>query len=81
MTSRKLRPPRGFCALTPCKLLAPPQSLRQIKPAPYQFALLFSVLCPYRKARNLILMAYLIAGDLSHLPASPYTTTSGAVLA
>jgi len=26
-------------------------------------------------------MAYLIAGDLSHLPASPYTTTSGAVLA
>lgn len=35
----------------------------------------------YRKARNLILMAYLIAGNLSHLPASPYTTTSGDVLA
>jgi transposase len=31
----------------------------------------------YRKPRNLILMAYLIAGNLSHLPASPYTTTSG----
>lgn len=33
----------------------------------------------YRKARNLILMAYLIAGKLSHLPASPYRTTSGAI--
>lgn len=31
----------------------------------------------YRKPRNLILIAYLIAGNLSHLPASPYTTTSG----
>lgn len=30
----------------------------------------------YRKPQNLILMAYLIAGNLSHLPASPYTTTS-----
>lgn len=35
----------------------------------------------YRKPRNLILMAYLIAAKLSQLPASPYTTTSGAVLA
>jgi transposase len=31
----------------------------------------------YRKPRNLILIAYLIAGNLSHLPASSYTTTSG----
>jgi len=31
----------------------------------------------YRKPRNLILMAYLIAARLSHLPASPYRTTSG----
>jgi transposase len=29
----------------------------------------------YRKPRNLILMAYLIASNLSHLPASPYRTT------
>ena len=35
----------------------------------------------YRKPRNLIIMAYLIAGRLSRLPASPYATTSGAVLA
>lgn len=34
----------------------------------------------YRKPRNLILMAYLIAGKLSHLPASPYHTTSGALV-
>lgn len=34
----------------------------------------------YRKPRNLILMAYLIAGKLSHLPASPYQTTSGALV-
>jgi len=33
-----------------------------------------------RKTRNLILMAYLIAGNLGHLPASPYSTTSGAVI-
>ena len=45
MALRKLRPPRGYRTLPP-GLLAPPQSLRQIKPAPYQFALLFSVLCP-----------------------------------
>ena len=31
----------------------------------------------YRQPRNLILMAYLIAAKLSHLPASPYRTTSG----
>jgi transposase len=30
----------------------------------------------YRKSRNFILMAYLIAGNLTHLPASPYRTTS-----
>ena len=34
----------------------------------------------YRKAQNLILMAYLIAENLSYLPASPYRTTSGDVL-
>lgn len=34
----------------------------------------------YRKPRNLINMSYLIAGKLSHLPASPYRTTSGVVL-
>lgn len=34
----------------------------------------------YRKPRNLILMAYLIAGNLSHLPASPYHATSGALI-
>ncbi|TQM93949.1 ISL3 family transposase [Roseinatronobacter monicus] len=30
----------------------------------------------YRKTRNLINMSYLIAGNLTHLPASPYRTTS-----
>lgn len=30
----------------------------------------------YRKTRNLITIAYLIAGNLTHLPASPYRTTS-----
>lgn len=30
-----------------------------------------------RKPRNLILTAYLIAGKLSHLSATPYTITSG----
>jgi transposase len=34
----------------------------------------------YRKPRNLILMAYLISGKLSHLQASPYTTTSRAIV-
>jgi len=34
----------------------------------------------YRKLRNFILMVYLIAGNLSHLPASPYRTTSGAII-
>ena len=34
----------------------------------------------YRKPRNFILMAYLLAGNLSHLPASPYRTTSGAII-
>ena len=34
----------------------------------------------YRKTRNLILMAYLLAGNLSHLPASPYRTTSGPII-
>jgi len=33
------------------------------------------------KARNLILMAYLIAGKLSHLLGSPYRTTSGDMIA
>jgi len=32
----------------------------------------------YRTKRNLITIAYLIAGKLSHLPAAPYHTTSGA---
>lgn len=34
----------------------------------------------YRRPRNLIIMSYLIAGKLCHLPASPYRTTYGAVL-
>jgi len=34
----------------------------------------------YRTNRNFINMAYLVAGRLNHLPASPYTTTSGAVV-
>ena len=34
----------------------------------------------YRKPRNLILMAYLISGKLRHLQASPYTTTSRAIV-
>ena len=33
-----------------------------------------------RKLRNLINMASLIAGNLSHLPASPYRTTSAAIV-
>jgi hypothetical protein len=33
----------------------------------------------YRKARNLILIVYLIAGSLNHLPPVPHTTTSGGV--
>ena len=35
----------------------------------------------YRTTRNFINMAYLVAGRLRHLPASPYDTTSGTVLA
>ena len=34
----------------------------------------------YRKPRNLMLMAYLIAAKLSHLPTSPYTTTYGDII-
>jgi len=34
----------------------------------------------YRRPRNLILMAYLIAGKLSHLMASPYRTRSGGLV-
>lgn len=34
----------------------------------------------YRKLKNLITMATLIAGNLSHLPASPYRTTSEAIV-
>uniref|UniRef100_UPI00399B5A70 ISL3 family transposase n=1 Tax=Roseovarius halophilus (ex Wu et al. 2025) TaxID=3376060 RepID=UPI00399B5A70 len=34
----------------------------------------------YRTTRNFINMAYLVAGRLTHLPASPYDTTSGAVV-
>jgi transposase len=35
----------------------------------------------YRTTRNFISMAYLVAGKLRHLPASPYNTTSGLALA
>ncbi len=35
----------------------------------------------YRTTRNVINMACLVAGRLRHLPASPYDTTSGTVLA
>lgn len=34
----------------------------------------------YRTTRNFITIAYLIAGRLTHLPASPYDTTSSAIL-
>jgi transposase len=34
----------------------------------------------YRSTRNFINMAYLVAGRLKHLPASPYDTTSGVVV-
>ena len=34
----------------------------------------------YRTSRNFINMAYLVAGRLNHLPASPHTTTSGVVV-
>ena len=34
----------------------------------------------YSTKRNLITMACLIAAKLTHLPASPYHTTSGAIL-
>lgn len=34
----------------------------------------------YRTTRNFINMAYLVAGRLKHLPASPYDTTSGVVV-
>jgi transposase len=34
----------------------------------------------YRTTRNLINVAYLVAGKLSHLPASPYATTYGVAL-
>ncbi|MFT5869219.1 MAG: transposase [Paracoccaceae bacterium] len=34
----------------------------------------------YRKPRNLTLMVYLIAAKLSHLSASPYTTTYGDII-
>jgi transposase len=34
----------------------------------------------YRTKRNFINVAYLTAGKLTHLPASPYATTSGAIL-
>ena len=34
----------------------------------------------YRTTRNFINVAYLVAGDFTNLPASPYTTTSGTVV-
>ncbi len=34
----------------------------------------------YRTTRNFINMAYLVAGRLKNLPASPYHTTSGVVV-
>ncbi|WP_158547823.1 hypothetical protein [Rhodosalinus sediminis] len=34
----------------------------------------------YRKPRNLILMAYLLAGNLSNLQALPCRTISGAII-
>lgn len=34
----------------------------------------------YRTTRNFINVAYLVAGDFTNLPASPYTTTSGPVV-